>query len=130
MNMEILDKGIKVFKSGDYIESIKLLMPLAEQGSAEAQCILGNIYQMGLGVNIDGPKAIKWYQQSAQQGYAIASNNLAGIYFMGECGVVEDYEEALKWCQLSQTQGFEDSKYLETYIKKKLGSLEGNRRIG
>jgi TPR repeat protein len=122
VGMENLENEIKAFKSGNYIESIKLLNPLAEEENAEAQCILGNIYHMGLGVNIDGPKAVHWYQQSARQGYAIASNNLAGIYFMGECGVAEDYEEALEWCQLGQKQGFEDSKYIENFIKAKLNS--------
>jgi TPR repeat protein len=124
--MENLENGIEAFKNGNYIESIKLLKPLAERGNAEAQCILGNIYHMGLGVNIDDPKAVQWYQQSARQGYAIASNNLAGIYFMGECGVAEDYEEALKWSQLSQKQGFEDSKYIENLIKAKLNSSDSN----
>jgi TPR repeat protein len=122
MDSETLVNGIEAFKNRSYIESLKLLTPLAEQGNAEAQCILGNIYHMGLGVNVDGPKAIKWYQQSAQQGYPIASHSLAGIYLMGACGVAEDYEEALKWSQLSQKQGFEDSKYIETYINEKLNS--------
>jgi TPR repeat protein len=122
MDIKMLEDGIEAFKRGSYIESIELLNPLAEQGNAEAQCILGNIYHMGLGVNVDGSRAVQWYQQSAQQGYAIASNNLAGIYFMGECGVAEDYEEALKWSKLSQKQGFEDSKYIENLINARLNS--------
>jgi TPR repeat protein len=122
MDIKILENGIEAFKCGNYIESIELLHPLAEQGNAEAQCILGNIYHMGLGVNVDETKAVEWYQLSAQNGYAIASNNLAGIYLVGQCDVAEDYEEALKWCQLSKRQGFEDSKYVEIYIKEKLNS--------
>ncbi|MGB8699716.1 MAG: tetratricopeptide repeat protein [Thermosynechococcaceae cyanobacterium] len=124
--MEILENGIEAFKSGNYTQAIRLLEPLAEQENAEAQCILGSIYHLGLGVEIDGDKAVKLYQKSAHNGHAIASNNLAGIYFMGECGITKSYKAALEWCQLSQKQGFEDSKYLEAYIKEK---LNGNVRL-
>ena len=56
-----------------------LLTPFAEQGNSEAQCILGNIYHLGLGVEVDIDKAIKWYIESAKQGYPIAENNLNTI---------------------------------------------------
>jgi TPR repeat protein len=111
-----LECGIEAFNTGNHIETLRLLEPLAEEGNSEAQCIIGNIYHLGLGVKIDGVKAVEWYTLSAHQGNAIASNNLAGIYFMGDCGIPNNYEEALRWCYLSQEQGFKDSQYLEAYI--------------
>lgn len=116
MKREKLISGIEAFKTKNYLEALKILEPFAAEENAEAQCILGNIYHLGLGVDTNGSEAVKWYSLSSNQGNAIASNNLAGIYFMGDCGVTQNYEEALRLCRLSQQQGFEDSKYLETYI--------------
>jgi TPR repeat protein len=106
--MEDLDNAIIFFKSGDFVKSFKLLMPLAQQGNAEAQCILGNIYHLGLGVEQNVTEAIKWYEKSAKQGYAVASNNLAGIYLTGDdnCGIEANSDEAAKWYGISREQGF------------------------
>lgn len=57
---------------------------MAEDGHSEAQCILGNIYHLALGVNSNIQEAIKWYQKSAKQGYSIAKNNLNTIYLIEE----------------------------------------------
>jgi TPR repeat protein len=119
MTTESLTSGIDAFKSKNYLEALRILEPLAFGGNAEAQCIMGSIYHLGLGVEINGAEAVKWYSLSSSQGNAIASNNLAGIYFMGDCDVTQNYEEALRLCRLSQQQGFEDSKSLETYILEK-----------
>lgn len=101
-----LDEGIRAFKTGDYTQALNLLKPFAERGDAEAQCIVGNIYHLGLGVAKNGAEALKWYKESAKQGYAVASNNLAGIYLTGDCDVEIDREEAVKWHYLSKAQGF------------------------
>jgi hypothetical protein len=116
MLQENFAHGVDAFNNSNYTEALNLLKPFAEEGNSEAQCIIGNLYHLGLGVEISGIEAIKWYVLSAKQGSAIAANNLASIYFLGDCGIKKDNEEALKWCRLSQDQGFEDSKYLETYI--------------
>jgi TPR repeat protein len=50
------------------------------QGNAEAQCIIANMYHLGLGIKINLPEALQWYRQSSQQGYGIASHNLATLY--------------------------------------------------
>lgn len=104
--MTNLEKGIDAFRSENYAEALHLLKLLAEEGNAEAQCIIANIYHLGLGIDKNGSEAIKWYTRSAEQGYAVASNNLAGIFLMGDCGVAANPKEAHKWYQLSQEQGF------------------------
>jgi TPR repeat protein len=80
--MSNLEKGLQAFTNQNYNETLALLKPLADQGNAEAQCIIGNLYHLGLGVEQDIKQAIKWYQESAQQGYIIAFNNLETIYLM------------------------------------------------
>jgi TPR repeat protein len=120
MAKENLTSGIQAFKAKKYLEALRIIEPLAAEGDAEAQCVVGSIYHLGLGVEINITEAIKWYSLSSTQGNAVASNNLAGIYFMGDCDVTRNYEEALRLCRLSQQQGFEDSKSLETYILEQL----------
>ncbi len=40
----------------------------AEQGSTEAQCVLGDCYLEGNGVPMDKEEAIRWYRKAAEQG--------------------------------------------------------------
>ena len=76
----MLIPGIKEFRAQDYTEALPLLLESAHDGYAEAQCAVGNIYQLGLGdIDIDEMKAIHWYYQAANQGYSSATSNLAGM---------------------------------------------------
>jgi len=76
----MLIPGIKEFRDQDYTEALPLLLASAHEGYAEAQCAVGNIYQLGLGdVDIDEVKAIHWYYQAANQGHSSATSNLAGM---------------------------------------------------
>ena len=51
-------------------------------------------------------RAGKQHITSAQQGYGVALNNLAGIYLCGADGVAADRHEAEKWFQKAREQGF------------------------
>ncbi len=87
--MSNLEKGLQAFEHKKYGDTLILLKPLAEKGHAEAQCILGNLYHLGLGVEKNIQEAVKWYKKSAQQGYCIAENNLNTIYLMEGKEIVE-----------------------------------------
>ncbi len=89
--MSNLEKGLQAFERQEYNNTLILLKPLAEKGHAEAQCILGNLYHLGLGVETNIQEAIKWYKKSAQQGYCIAENNLNTIYLMEEEEIIGIY---------------------------------------
>ena len=72
--------GLKEFRAQQFAEALPLLLASARQGDAEAQCMLGNMYQLGLGeVEVDEAAAIQWYYQAANQGYSTATSNLAGM---------------------------------------------------
>ena len=60
----------------DYKTAYKLWLPLAEQGDADAQVLLVEMYDKGQGVPQDYKESIKWYRLSAEQGDAIAQYNL------------------------------------------------------
>ncbi|MGB3787256.1 MAG: hypothetical protein WA949_04545 [Phormidesmis sp.] len=72
--------GVKEFRTQRFTEALPLLLQSAQQGHAEAQCMLGNIYQLGIGdVEVNEAAAIHWYYQAARQGYSAATGNLAGM---------------------------------------------------
>ena len=92
--------------SGDYSKVLELIEPLALLGNADAQCYLASVYHLGLGVTPDALTAIKWYQLSSEQGYALASHNLSSLYFCGVANFVANPDLAAHWQQISIRQGF------------------------
>lgn len=104
--MSNLTAGLAAFEAEDYTNAFRLLKPIADRGDAEAQCIVANMYQLGLGLERDVLEAVRWYEKSAEQGYGVASNNLAGIFTIGDQGIAIDQAEAEKWYQKAKEQGF------------------------
>lgn len=98
---ELTFPGYAEYQEHRYKEAYDKLLPTAEEGNAEAQCMLGTLYQLGLGVDVDEEQAIWWYERSAEQGYAIANNNLAGML-----AVRGQSEVAARLYALSREQGF------------------------
>jgi len=84
------------------------LTPLAEEGNAEAQVLLGNMYLTGRGVLQDPDRAIKLFKASAEQGNADAQFFLGSIYLLPHT----DIPEGLKWLRLSAEQGNKDAQLL------------------
>ena len=64
--------GQNLFAAGDYAGALQAWRPLAEAGDVRAQYSLGVIYEKGLGVPRDLPRAIEWYRHAANHGYAPA----------------------------------------------------------
>jgi TPR repeat protein len=107
--------ALNAFRSGDYERAMKLSMPLAEAGDPEFQCIVANLYHLGLGVAIDMAAAVKWYLKSSEQGYGVASSNLAGMILAGQWGD-GSREKAEKWYQKAREQGFEHTPRSVDYL--------------
>jgi TPR repeat protein len=78
----------------------------AEQGDAEAQTNLGNMYYSGSGgVSKDYAIAAEWYRKAAEQGFAQAQTILGNMYYFG-IGVSKDYTIAAEWYRKAAEQGF------------------------
>jgi TPR repeat protein len=99
-----LEEGVAAYKHGNYATARRILLPLAEQGSAEAQFWLGAMYEHGQGVAHDYREARHWVRLAADQGYALAQTFLGIAYGEGR-GVMQDYQKALKWTRLAAEQG-------------------------
>jgi TPR repeat protein len=56
----------------------------AEQGVADGQVHLGNIYHKGKGVDQNNKEAVKWLRKAAEQGNAHGQNNLGTLYLDGK----------------------------------------------
>jgi len=84
-----------------YFEETK---SLAEDGDADAQRRLGNLYNHGDEVPQNYNEAVKWYRKAAEQGDAEAQGSLGMMYETGE-GVPQDYDEAIKLYRKAAEQG-------------------------
>ena len=89
---------------GDYATAYQEFSKLAQEGSAEAQFNLGNLYYTGKGVPQSYAQALVWYRKAADQGIAFAQASLGVMYYKGQ-GVAHDYAEAFKWYQRAANQG-------------------------
>ena len=76
----------------------------AEQGYADAQGFLGDMYYDGRGVAKDDVEAVRWFRKAAGQGSARGQNALGCMYFEGR-GVEEDHAEAVRWVRKAAEQG-------------------------
>lgn len=83
----------------------------AHQGDPEAQSQLGVMYSSGVGQKQDKREAVKWYRNSAEQGYPVAQWNLAFMYVRGEGGLATDFTEARKLFARAADAGLPNAQY-------------------
>jgi TPR repeat protein len=98
------------YQRGDYAAVLRLAGPLAAQGDARAESMLGLIYYRGHGVPEDHKEAAKWFRRAGDQGDAAAQFFL-GLMFSEGTGVPQDYAEAAKWYLLAADQGDPQAQY-------------------
>ncbi len=91
--------------SNDDSQIADWLSNAAEEGNAEAQYRLGDMYALGDGVVLDDVRALSWYRKSAEQGNPEAQFRLANMYADG-VGTEEDVVQSLFWCRSAAEQGF------------------------
>jgi TPR repeat protein len=107
-----LEKGIIAFHNESYFDAYSLLIPLAKDGCAKAQCYIASMYQNGFGVPISGLEAVKWYHKAAIQGNmeehisAIAYNNLGTIYMTGMSEIPSNSKLAERYWSKAKELGF------------------------
>lgn len=99
-----LGLALSPFSVSAQTSDFKATQAAAENGDAEAQYSLGNMYAKGDGVDKDDVMAFKYYQLAADQGLAKAQRNLGVMYALG-CGVAKNDVMAVKYMQLAADQG-------------------------
>ncbi len=76
--------------------ALRIWQPLAEQGDADAQNKVGEIYERGIGGEPDYVLAAAWYRKAAEQGLARAQINLGFLLEKG-LGSEKNLKTALSW---------------------------------
>jgi TPR repeat protein len=88
----------------------------ADQGSAVAQKVLGDLYAEGLGVQRDFASACRWWGRAAMQGESSeAERDYGGCYLTGT-GVARSESRALAWWLIARANEQDDRKSLPSWV--------------
>src|SRR3954468_12496648 len=88
-----MDSAWAAYDRGDYKTAAELFRAEAEQGNADAQFMMGSLYNDGDIGPRDYAAAASWYDKAAAQGNADAQNSLGYLYDFG-LGVARDQAKA------------------------------------
>ena len=82
-----------------------VVMAMAKNGDANAQCDLGVMYFTGNGLTKNVQKAVYWTQKAADQGHLMAITNMGYAYLNG-IGVTQDYGRARMAYEVAANRGY------------------------
>ena len=105
-----LEDGIAAYNKGDVKTALKLWLPLADQGNADAQVNLGVLYANGEGVPQSYDEALKWYHKAAEQSDVYALNNLGLMYMRGQ-GVAASDRTAVTFYRQAAERNFAPAQF-------------------
>ena len=94
----------------DPAEAVKWIRLAAEQEHAEAQAMLGRLYDVGHGVPQNYSEALRWYRPAAEQNDPRAQFYL-GLMYHNAHGVPQDESEAAKWIRRAADQGDAEAQF-------------------
>ena len=107
------EKGLVAYENGDFATALKELEPLAKEGDADAQMILGSMYQYGEGVPQNYKTAVKWFTIAGKQGYPDA------------LALAKELQKHVVEAEPLQTESGDDKRRLE---KEEAKNLEAKKR--
>ena len=93
------------YDRADYKTALRVWLPTAEKGNAEAQVNVGEIFERGLGDEPNYEMAIFWYEKAAAQNNSRAQFNLGTLYEQGK-GVKQNQLAAMNFYR--QAWGMEE----------------------
>ena len=106
----------KFYKEGNYTSALVELKPLAHEGIADAQAMLGYMYLEGQGVAKDVTRAISWLKKAADQGVSESYAMLGYIYLNGGDGVERDGQQAKDWFLKASLRGIRQAQFQLAYL--------------
>lgn len=93
-------RALQIFGTGDIIQAMQLLRPVAEQGHPRAQVRLAYIYDQARYYK----EALHWYRKAAEAGNTEAAIGLAVMYAAGD-GTEPDPVAAGQWMRRAADSG-------------------------
>lgn len=117
--VDCYNHAVKMYKEKNYVEAKKYFEEAAKLGMVSSKIELAQMYEQGLGTELDEKEAFKWYKEAVpnlpdaplddQQIFVI--NKLAKMYYLGK-GVEKDFEESFKCFQVLAEEGIAHSQYI------------------
>ena len=102
-----LDDAIACVENGEFRRALGLALPFAMRGDVKAQCLVGGLYQRGLGGELDIQAALNWLHQAGEQGCGLAWLNLSTLYLTGSEGIEPSPERATEYRRRAIENGFD-----------------------
>jgi TPR repeat protein len=101
------EDGMAAYNRGDYMPAIRLFRPLAEQGNAKAQNVLGVMFRKGEGVPKNPARAHMWFSFAAKRGQASARAELREVSRTMTAQEISQAEAMAKACEASNYRACE-----------------------
>jgi TPR repeat protein len=102
------EDGMTAYNRGDYVPAIRLFRPLAEQGNAKAQNVLGVMYRRGQGVARNSVRAFLWFSRAAARGDAQAKAELRDV---SQAMTPEELSQAREMAQACEASNYRSCEY-------------------
>ena len=97
-------------ENNNFRKAFEQACKMADHDCSYSQCILGLMYEKGVGVEKDVTKAVEWYTKAARRGFADAQFRLGRLYYLGK-DVKRDPKKAALWLNKSAEQGVAQAQY-------------------
>jgi TPR repeat protein len=115
--------GVIAYKSANYDVALKEFTAAAEAGNAQAQYLVGSMYDNGQGTAANDTEAVKWYSRAAHQGFVTAQYNLGMMLVHGEGIEKPDYMQAYAWFSIAATKGDKESVNMRDLLAGRMNEL-------
>jgi TPR repeat protein len=102
------EDGMTSYNRGDYMPAIRLFRPLAEQGNAKAQHLIGVMYHRGQGVARNSVRALAWFRVAAKRGNRDAETAMRE---MSKAMTPEEIAEASEMAQACEASNYRTCEY-------------------
>ena len=102
------EDGTAAYNRGDYMPAIRLFRPLAEQGNARAQHLIGVMYHKGEGVARNSVRAFAWFSLAAAHGDREAKAKLRDV---SQTMTPEELSQAREMAQACAASNYRECEY-------------------
>jgi TPR repeat protein len=102
------EDGMTAYNRGDYMPAIRLFRPLAEQGNARAQHLIGVMYHKGEGVARNSVRAFAWFSLAAAHGDRDAQAKLREV---SQTMTPDELSQARDMAQACETSNYRSCEY-------------------
>lgn len=122
------EEGKQAFDEGQFTKAYQEWLPAAENGDANAQFGLAQLYARGVGVpGKDEELANEWFRKAADNGHPIAAYEVGRAHLYGE-GAEEDPDRAYSYMKAATEAGHEEARYLLAGMVSSGIGVEADRR--